>query len=387
MPFKILVVDDEPDVELLIKQKFRRKIRDGEFEFEFARNGEDALEKLSHDHAIDIVMSDINMPVMDGLTLLTRLSSLDRILRTVMVSAYGDMQNIRIAMNRGAYDFLTKPIDFEDFETTVHKTIREIKGVREGHQARLQLTAIENELNVASQIQQSMLPRKFPPFPERNEFDIYAQMTAARSVGGDFYDLFMIDTDRLGFVIGDVSGKGVPASLFMAVTRTLLRATAMQGGSAAECMAFVNQILSKQSDAPMFVTIVYGILDTKTGEVDYCNAGHHPPLLFSPRAELRTAEGGRNLFVGMYEGVRYTGSQLKLEPGEGLLLYTDGVTEAFNEAGEMFESQRLVEAVVAKQDATADEMVNHVLHAVKEFAGAAPQSDDFTALALRYLGT
>src|SRR4051794_5405323 len=106
MPFKILVVDDEPDVELLIKQKFRRKIRDGEFEFEFARNGEDALEKLHNDHGIDIVMSDINMPVMDGLTLLSRLSGMDRILRTVMVSAYGDMQNIRIAMNRGAYDFL-----------------------------------------------------------------------------------------------------------------------------------------------------------------------------------------------------------------------------------------------------------------------------------------
>src|SRR3954470_12846960 len=204
MPFKILVVDDEPDVELLIKQRFRRKIRDGEFEFEFALNGEDALEKLSADHSIDIVMSDINMPVMDGLTLLTQLSSLDRVLRTVMVSAYGDMQNIRIAMNRGAYDFLTKPIDFEDFETTVHKTIREIKGVREGHQARLQLTALENELNVASQIQQSMLPRKFPPFPEQKEFDIYAQMTAARSVGGDFYDFFMVDADRLGFVIGDV---------------------------------------------------------------------------------------------------------------------------------------------------------------------------------------
>ena len=101
------------------------------------------------------------------------------------------------------------------------------------------------------------------------------------AVGGDFYDFFMIDADRLGFVIGDVSGKGVPASLFMAVTRTLLRGTAMQGGSAAECMGFVNQILAKQSDAPMFVTIVYGILDTKTGEVDYCNAGHHQPFVFS----------------------------------------------------------------------------------------------------------
>ena len=112
MSFKILIVDDEPDVELLIRQRFRRKIRDGEFEFEFALNGQEALDKLAADHAIDIVMSDINMPVMDGLTLLSRLTTMDRILRTVIVSAYGDMQNLRIAMNRGAYDFLTKPIDF-----------------------------------------------------------------------------------------------------------------------------------------------------------------------------------------------------------------------------------------------------------------------------------
>src|SRR5215467_854669 len=181
MGFRILIVDDEPDVELLIRQRFRRKIREGEFEFEFARNGEEALAKLNEDHAIDIVMSDINMPVMDGLTLLSRLSSLDRVLRIVMVSAYGDMQNIRVAMNRGAYDFLTKPIDFDDFETTVQKTIQDIKGAREGQQARLQLNALENELNVASRIQQSMLPRKFPPFADRHEFDIYAEMNAARS--------------------------------------------------------------------------------------------------------------------------------------------------------------------------------------------------------------
>src|ERR1700688_1131597 len=125
MAFKILVVDDEADLELLIKQRFRRKIHDGAFDFEFALNGEEALVKLNSDESIDIVMSDINMPVMDGLTLLSRIRELDRLLRIVIVSAYGDMKNIRIAMNRGAYDFLTKPIDFEDFEITLQKTIQE----------------------------------------------------------------------------------------------------------------------------------------------------------------------------------------------------------------------------------------------------------------------
>lgn len=386
MAFRILIVDDEPDVELLIKQRFRRKIREGEFEFEFARNGEEALAKLHSDHAIDIVMSDINMPVMDGLTLLSRLSTLDRVLRTVMVSAYGDMQNIRIAMNRGAYDFLTKPIDFDDFETTIQKTIQDIKGAREGKEARLQLTALENELNVASQIQHSMLPRKFPAFPDRWEFDLFAEMNAARSVGGDFYDFFMVDSQRLGFVIGDVSGKGVPAALFMAVTRTLLRATATQGTSSAACVEYVNQVLAKQSDSPMFVTLLYGILNVKTGEVDYCNAGHHKPLVFSPHRPLQAGDEGINPFVGMFDQFRYLGSSLKLEKGEGLLLYTDGVTEAFDRSEAMFGHERLAEAAEAKRDAPAEELVEHVLSQVKRFVGSAPVSDDYTAFALRYLG-
>jgi phosphoserine phosphatase RsbU/P len=386
MAFKILVVDDEPDVELLIKQRFRRKIRDGEFEFEFALNGEDALEKLSADHSIDIVMSDINMPVMDGLTLLTRLSSLDRVLRTVMVSAYGDMQNIRIAMNRGAYDFLTKPIDFEDFETTIHKTIQEIKGVREGHQARKQLTEIENELSVASRIQQSMLPRSFPPFPDRKEFEIYAEMAAARSVGGDFFDFFLIDPGRLGFVIGDVSGKGVPAAILMAVTRTLLRATAMQGIAAAQCLEYVNQILAKQSDGPMFVTLFYGILDTRTGDVDYCNAGHCPPYIFTSQGAPRTVNEPRNIFAGMYEGMTFEGATLTLAAGEGILLYTDGVTETFDDKEDMYSEERLEVVLGAAGEIPVDELVKGLLREVKQFAGAAPQSDDVTALALRYLG-
>ena len=145
MAFKILMVDDEPDLELLIKQRFRRRNRDDGFDFEFARNGEEALEKLNNDEPIDIVMSDINMPVMDVLTLLSRLRGMDHLLRIVIVSAYGDMRNIWIAMNRGAYDFLTKPIDFEDFEITLQKTIQEIEGVRAGHEARKQLDACHRE--------------------------------------------------------------------------------------------------------------------------------------------------------------------------------------------------------------------------------------------------
>lgn len=385
MAFKILVVDDEPDVELLIKQRFRRKIHDGGFHFEFALNGEEALKKLDNDESIDIVMSDINMPVMDGLTLLSRLREMDRLLRTVIVSAYGDMRNIRIAMNRGAYDFLTKPIDFEDFEVTLQKTIQEIEGVKAGHEARRQLDAIENELNVANRIQQSMLPRKFPPFPERTEFEIYAEMEPARSVGGDFFDFFLVDAGRLGFLIADVSGKGIPAALFMASTRTLLRATAMQGTPAAECVRYVNNVLARQGDGTMFVTLIYGILDTRTGQVDYCNAGHSPARVFSANG-LRRADQGGGMLAGLYEGAKYEGGSLQLKPGDGLLLYTDGVTEAFDAEGAMFEDGRLEAALQAVSSAPVDEVVKGVMREVKAFVGSAPRSDDLTVMALRYLG-
>lgn len=385
MGFKILIVDDEPDVELLIRQRFRRKIRDGEFEFSFALNGQEALDKLAADSAIDIVMSDINMPVMDGLTLLSRLTDLDRVLRTVIVSAYGDMQNLRIAMNRGAYDFLTKPIDFEDFETTVYKTIQEIKGIKEGYQARQQLNAIQNELSVASRIQQSILPRSFPAFPDRTDFEIYAEMNAAREVGGDFYDFFLIDETHLGFVIGDVSGKGVPAAIFMAVSRTLLRATAMQGVSAARCLDYVNRVLVKQSETSMFVTVFYAILNTSTGEVDYCIAGHNPPYVFSANG-LQAVDEPRGIVAGLFEHTTYSGGTLRLEPGDGILLYTDGVTEANDAQDNEYSEERLQETLGATHQGSTQEIISQLLADVRSFTGSAPQSDDITALALRYLG-
>src|SRR4051812_18205281 len=155
MPFKVLIVDDEPDLEILIRQRFRRKIKDGEFEFVFAHDGQEALNKLNEDASLDVVMSDINMPVMDGLTLLSRLTDINRVLKTVIVSAYGDMQNIRTAMNRGAYDFLVKPIDFADFEITLNKTIEELQSIKKGLRAREELSAIKYELSIASRIQQS----------------------------------------------------------------------------------------------------------------------------------------------------------------------------------------------------------------------------------------
>lgn len=197
---KILVVDDEPDLQMLMLQKFRSKVRTREYEFLFAENGAEALDVVSKHSDLFLILSDINMPKMDGLTMLDELQKLERVdLKTVIVSAYGDMENIRTAMNRGAYDFVTKPIDFKDLETTIEKTLSEIVRYLRSKQLEDQLEALNYDLDMAARIQQKILHQEFPVFPEDSRFDIYANMIAAKQVGGDFYDFFKFDDDHLAF--------------------------------------------------------------------------------------------------------------------------------------------------------------------------------------------
>src|SRR4051812_35463498 len=254
MPHTILVVDDEPDLELLINQRFRREIRDRTMRFVFASNGQDALRQLDAQGDADVVLTDINMPVMDGLTLLANLNERYPLLKSVIVSAYGDMANIRAALNRGAFDFVTKPIDFQDLALTLTRSIQEARTKRQAASDHERLVALARELDVARRIQQSIVPTRFPPFPHRTDVAIHASMQPARSVGGDFYDYFFIDEHRLAFAIGDVTGKGVPAALFMAVSRTLLRSTAPRGSRPGGCLAWVSPPLCAEAVGGLFST-------------------------------------------------------------------------------------------------------------------------------------
>ncbi|MYF92694.1 MAG: response regulator [Gemmatimonadetes bacterium] len=213
---KILVVDDEPDLEHLVRQRMRREIRSGQYSFMFAQNGVEALEVLSEEQDIDMVLSDINMPRMDGLTLLEQIPKVDPNIRSVIVSAYGDMKNIRTAMNRGAFDFITKPIDFEDMKVTIQRTLHHLELWREALESRDKLVALQNELSVANKMQQSILPTSFPT---GSGFEIFGSMKPARDVGGDFFDVLSLEDGRIGLVVADVSdhwprftGQGVERS-------------------------------------------------------------------------------------------------------------------------------------------------------------------------------
>ena len=385
MPIKILSVDDEMDLELLLTQYFRRKIRKGEYEFVFAHNGLEALTMMVKHPDIEIILSDINMPEMDGLTLLAKVNEMrNPALRVIMVSAYGDMGNIRQAMNNGAFDFATKPIDLDDLSITIEKAIEQIHYVHQTQKEHSQLESLKGDLAIASEIQQAILPRVFPPFPDlADRLDIAASMTPAKDVGGDFYDLFRIDDDRIGFVIADVSGKGIPAAIFMAVSRTLIRATGIRGGSPSDCITYSNKLLAAESVDCMFVTVFYGILDVKTGEITYCNAGHNPPYILKPSGEVTALPMSVDPMIGAIEGINYQEGRLLLEKDDTLVMFTDGVTEAMNTSNEEFGEQRLEDTLAKVPLHSSQQVIGTIKADVAAFTGEAEQSDDITVMAIK----
>jgi len=246
-----------------------------------------------------------------------------------------------------------------------------------------QKASIENELKVASDIQMGMVPRIFPPFPDRNDIDLFAAMTPAKEVGGDLYDFFVQD-ERLYFCVGDVSGKGVPASLFMAVTRNLFRIIAQQGKEPAEIATEINSVLSADNEQGMFVTMFIAMADLKTGVVSFCNCGHNPPVIVHPG---KTAEfiqiNNTNLPLGIWEGGIFTGESLGNIWNDRLLLYTDGLNEAENAQKELLGNDAVLQIMTESSNCTSTEIIMRLQMAVEEHRAGASPNDDLTLLCVR----
>ena len=240
------------------------------------------------------------------------------------------------------------------------------------------------ELNVATQIQADMLPRIFPAFPERKEFDIYATMNPAKEVGGDFYDFFLIDEDHLAVVIADVSGKGVPAALFMVIAKTLIKNHAQNREDPGSVFTQTNAQLCEGNDAGLFVTAWMGVLEISTGKFVYVNAGHNPPLLKHAGGGYEWLKSRPGFVLAGMEGIRYRENSLQMEPGDCLYLYTDGVTEATNEKQELFGEIRLQTVLNETPDLPVDRLLQKVKQSIDTFAGEAEQFDDITMLGLEY---
>ena len=245
---------------------------------------------------------------------------------------------------------------------------------------------IEAELNVATQIQADMLPNIFPAFPDRPEFDIYATMEPAKEVGGDFYDFFLVDGDHLALVIADVSGKGVPAALFMVIAKTLLKNASQMGLSPKEVLEKVNNQLCENNEAEMFVTVWLGILEISTGHLICANAGHEYPALRRAGRPYELVKDRHGFVLAGMEGTRYREYVLELKPGDELYVYTDGVAEAADSRNELFGAGRVLEALNGHLGGGPDVLLPEVKAEIDRFVGEAPQFDDITMLGLRYLG-
>lgn len=240
---------------------------------------------------------------------------------------------------------------------------------------------IESELHIARSIQMSLVPRTFPPFPECDRFELHAMLRPAKEVGGDLYDFFIRDS-KLFFTIGDVSGKGVPASLFMAVTRTVFRITAADCDSPARILSLINDSLVKDNDAGMFVTMFVGVFDLTSGKLTFCNAGHNPAVIISSEG-AKFLDAAENLAVGVIDGFEYEEQSVMLDKGDIFFLYTDGLTEAEDSAKSMFGERRMLDVISSCGRLSPEESIALMDAAVTEFVGDTEQSDDLTMLCLK----
>ena len=381
-PTHILVVDDEPDIELLMRQKMRRQIRKGRYVFDFALNGLHALEKLNEprDPSFDMVVTDINMPEMNGLELLGELAKHHTEVKSIVVSAYGDMDNIRTAMNLGAFDFVTKPIDFEDLGRTIVRTEEHIHTWRDAMRSRDRLRALETELDMARTLQQSVLPTEMP---RSHRYEIDASMTPTREIGADFFDIVKLENERLGISVADVSGKGIPAALFMMGARSVLKGTAIGTSEPGTVLTEMNQIIVHDNPQTMFLTLVYLVYNPRTGEMQYANGGHPAPMVVHGDGTCSDLAPVQGVAVGLDPETAFEEGTRILAPGETAVIYSDGVVEAKNEVGESFGIERLRHVFSGGPPAGAGEAIQRIEAAVAEFSEGREQDDDLTCLALR----
>ena len=271
-------------------------------------------------------------------------------------------------------------MDVSDLTLEIDDYLKRIKSIT------AEKERIKADIELASEIQSAMLPHTFPPFPERSEFDIFASMDPARGVGGDFYNYFFIDDDHLCLMIADVSGKGIPAALFMVVCKTALESSAMAGISPAEILARSNESLCGNNQQNMFVTVWLGILEISTGKLRASSAGHEYPAIREVGGEFTLLKDKHGIALGCIEDAEYTEYELDMKPGSELFVYTDGVPEAADEAGNMFGTGRMIDALNSDPDAGAEVLLRQVRASVDNFVNEAEQFDDLTMLCIRYNG-
>ncbi len=375
----ILCVDDEPELELLMQQRFRKRIRAGDWKFVFAQDGQEALNQLEHHPEIGLILTDLNMPRMDGLTLLGKLAELDRPLRTVVVSAYGDLEKIRTAMNRGAFDFVTKPIDFKDLETTALKAAQDLVTFRKALRTAQQAVSIQQEVDVARRIQDAIIPTSLPT---SEALELYGFSAPASDVSGTFYDAFELPGGRLGMLMGDAGTRGVTAALLMAMGQTFVKSFMQKGVEPAECLDQLNSMLFADGLPNVALRIVAGTVDVESGILSLANAGHSEPFILRSGGTLENIETESSA-VWEEKDITFQNVSITLGSGDALVLASRGLTETINDSGSAYSRERLATTLRDAPDTRPTSLIRHVVRSVQEFAGDTDPRDDLTILAAR----
>lgn len=391
---RILIVDDDEfNVDVLVQS-----LGDQGFHTDTAHGGKEALDKVANAPP-DLILLDVMMPDIDGITVCGILKDDPdtRFIPIVIMTALNSTDDRVRGIEAGADDFLSKPVDERELLARINTLLHTKKNVDlafeelrsaevERDQLEISVRRMQSELNIAKDIQTSMLPLTFPAFPDRKEFEIFAESVPAREVGGDFFDFFLIDQDHLCFVVGDVSGKGVPAALFMAVTKTLIKSRAADDISTASILTNVNNELSESNKTSMFATVFICILNVQTGELVHTNAGHNPPYILRENRYLIRLNPLHGPVIGPMSEMSYQERKISLDINDTLLLYTDGVPEAMNPNEDLFTEKQLVEVINSNMDLSAEALTNEIIAAVKGFEDGADQADDITVMALKYYG-
>jgi sigma-B regulation protein RsbU (phosphoserine phosphatase) len=383
---KILIVDDERfNINVLAD------LLKPNYKIMAAISGAQALKAARSQNPPDLILLDVMMPELDGYEVCRQLKADDatREIPVIFVTAMGQESDETKGLSLGASDYITKPISPAIVEARVKTQLERKQHLDELQKAYAIINAqkerMQEELNVGRDIQLSMLPQVFPPFPDRNEFKLHASMEAAREVGGDFYDFFFIDEDHLCFCVGDVSGKGVPAALFMAISKAMLKSRAADDLSTASILTHVNDELAADNQAMMFVTLFLGILDVRSGDLAFTNGGHNPPYIKRSDGRIERLDQRHGPALGPMDGVAYKEGKERLSNGDNLLVYSDGVTEAMNPVRQLYGEERLVQVLEASALPNPEALIKATLADVQAFADGAEQSDDITLLALSFL--
>lgn len=375
---KILVVDDEPDLETLINQKFRKEIKENKYNFFFANNGVEALKKLNEDSEIELVLTDINMPEMDGLTLLTKIKELKNpLMHSVIVSAYGDILNIRTAMNGGAFDFIVKPIDLTDLEITINKAVDNLATFKKALKSRDELITVRKELEEARSLQLSMLPNATPKI---NELEFAVFMNTASEVGGDYYDFSFKEDGSLNIAVGDATGHGMRAGIMVAIMKALFISDSAEI-DLVDFFSNSNKTIKALNLGRMMMA--FTVLNIKNNNVHFINAGMPPIFIYKKTTETVIEFETQCMPLGAISDSSFTINKFDVDSGDAILILSDGLPELKNEKNEQYDYSRVKVEFNSIAEKTPNEIVEYLKDSVSQWANGIEPDDDVTFVVIK----